>query len=250
MGLRTNEPDLLVSSGNKTDGITRLGEGTQWQETDNNVRCGSSSAKASKGATSDYAASTTSQKEAKRVAISLATFYNTSRYVNSEVITFRVVVHTAGNAAKTEDGRSANHWSIYLILANQTRTVRLNMSNVDGADDLGTFGVTDHDYLLSHSQLAYFDYPVVPGKNVRDFCDLIENQGRNRYRMTGLGNGCRYWCWYLFNDFLGNQYFAVAPADNRNLAAQFYRRLELKYHRESKYVVNTTPSRIEAGQFV
>ncbi|KAL5346514.1 hypothetical protein ACLOAV_008785 [Pseudogymnoascus australis] len=156
---------------------------------------GSGSAKASKskGSTSDYAASTTSQKEAKRVAINLATFYNTSQYVNSEVITFRIVVHTSGNAAKTEDGRSANHWSIYLLLAGQTASVRLNMSNVDGADELGTFGVTGHNYILSQTHLDYFDYPVAPGKKVRDFCDLIDSQGRNRYRMTGLGNGCRYW---------------------------------------------------------
>lgn len=156
---------------------------------------GSGSAKASKskGSTSDYAASTTSQKEAKRVAINLATFYDTSDYVNSEVITFRVVVHTARNAAKTEDGRSANHWSIFLLLAGQTASVRLNMSNVDGADEFGTFGVTSHEYLLSQSQLDHFDYPVAPGRKVHDFCHLIDSKGRNRYRMTGLGNGCRHW---------------------------------------------------------
>ncbi|KFY31119.1 hypothetical protein V493_01381 [Pseudogymnoascus sp. VKM F-4281 (FW-2241)] len=184
-----------------------------------------SAAGASRSSTSDYDSSTSSQKEATRVAVSLDTFNRTSQYVNAEVVTFRVVVHTAGNASFTKDGRSANHWSIFLILAGRSAaSVRLNMSNVDGLDEFGTFGVTDHDYLLSNSQLAYFDYPMVPSKRVRDFCDLIVREGRNMYRMSDLGNGCRYWVWYLFNDFLAYNYFDIASPNRQALASQFYRR--------------------------
>ncbi|KFY41077.1 hypothetical protein V495_05055 [Pseudogymnoascus sp. VKM F-4514 (FW-929)] len=210
---------------------------------------GSSSAKGNQKSTSSYAASTTSEKESKRAAVSLDAFNRTSQYVYSEVATFRVVVHNTGNASKTKDGRSTNHWSIFLLLAGRTRSVRLNMSNVDGSDELGTFGVTDHDYLLSFSHLSYFDFTVVPGKKVHEFCDLIVNKRRNRYVMTGLGNGCRHWVWYLFNDFLKNHYFAVPEQDYRGLSAQFYRRLALKYHRDGNKVY-TFPSEIEMGQFV
>lgn len=149
----------------------------------------SSSARASK---SMYAATTSAEKRAHREATSLESFYRNSQNVFAEVVTVRVVVHTLGSAS-THDGRSGNHWSIFLILAGaKPASVRLNM-NGEGLDYSGHLEVSDKTFHWTTSGIEYFDYPVVPRKTVDDFCKLLTSMGRLNYQMTGTENGCRYW---------------------------------------------------------
>jgi hypothetical protein len=149
------------------------------------------SEKKGKKPTDNYPSLTVSEKMAKRSATSLDAFYNKSENVNAEIDRVRVVVHTWGDR-KSHDGKSVNHWSMFLLIRGRTASVRLNMSS-DGLDEYGHFGVEDKNYLESHSQLEHFDFPVPRGITVNRFLTLITGRGRNRYIMSGTGNGCRYW---------------------------------------------------------
>ena len=48
------------------------------------------------------------------------------------------------------------------------------MSLEHGADDYGTYYVTDHSYALSTSHVAYFDYDAAPGNLVSHFLRLVQ----------------------------------------------------------------------------
>ena len=106
------------------------------------------------------------------------------------VVKIRVVVHTMGLAGWD---KSRNHWSIHLILQGEVSSVRLNMSLANGRDEDGTFSATTHSYVLSDSRLTSFDYGTCAGLTVGHCLQLIHAKGRIRYRMTGSGNGCRFW---------------------------------------------------------
>ena len=109
--------------------------------------------------------------------------------LNETVLTVRVVVHTLGSEGFD---KSKNHWSIYLILEGN-RSVRLNMYLADGLHEYGSFSVRPHSYTVTTSCLTYFDYNVREGLTVGGCLDLIYANRRQNYRMTGTGNGCRFW---------------------------------------------------------
>lgn len=154
---------------------------------------GSSSTKAVKEDKNKYPDYTTAEKKALRDATSLTAFLNTSENLNAKIIAVRIVVHTTGYR-QTHDGRSGNHWSIFLILEGQEtlKSVRLNMMG-DGLDYSGHLQVTDKKFHSTTSRLEEFDYPVASGRTVMDFCTLIRGNRLDRYMMTGTGNGCRFW---------------------------------------------------------
>lgn len=100
----------------------------------------------------------------------------------------RVVVHTLGPAGPSI---SDNHWSIYLLLANNN-SVRINMTAEPGFID-GTLKWTQQSYLLTTSAIRYWEFPVSQGVQFRHIANLIHQLGRQRYDMSGGGSGCRYW---------------------------------------------------------
>lgn len=53
--------------------------------------------------------------------------------------------------------------------------------------------VTPHNYVLSNSTLQYWDFPVNDNLTVKHFTDLITDNKRDVYNMSGGGSGCRYW---------------------------------------------------------
>ena len=110
--------------------------------------------------------------------------------VDATVVKLRFVVHTMGLAGWD---KSRNHWSIFLLFEGETSSVRLNMSLAAGSDENGTFSAALHGFILSNSTLMYFDYNACPGLKVGHCINLIRTKHRDRYRMTGSGNGCRFW---------------------------------------------------------
>lgn len=104
----------------------------------------------------------------------------------------RVVAHTMGPV--TAGGQlSQNHWSIYL-LTQGGGSVRLNMAtNPDPREDKGVFTVTRHAYDLTNSAVHCWDFLAIKHFTVGDVLRLIGRKGRQRYRMTSSGVGCRHW---------------------------------------------------------
>lgn len=103
----------------------------------------------------------------------------------------RVVVHTTGRLGP-QTPMSDNHWSIYLILAHNGGSVRLNMRANPG-DPRGILELSSLAYTKPRSALNYWDYKMREGITVRQVGQLLVQYGRDRYHMSGGGSGCRFW---------------------------------------------------------
>ena len=107
------------------------------------------------------------------------------------VKTVRVVVHTSG--IWPNGTMSDNHWSIYLLLENNNRSVRMNMM-AESDNPKGTLEWSPNlDYTLSTSAIRHWDYPFMSGVTVANVYDLIMGNRRDQYMMSGGGSGCRWW---------------------------------------------------------
>jgi hypothetical protein len=101
----------------------------------------------------------------------------------------RVVVHTYGPKI---DSRSWNHWSIYLILADGSGSVRSNMRAESEGYNNGLLEWSDCGYVQSNSNISHWDYQCKANTKVQDIAKVIYDKGRERYDLVG-GKGCRYW---------------------------------------------------------
>lgn len=109
---------------------------------------------------------------------------------NRIVEKIRIVVHTLG--PWPNGTMSDNHWSIYLILSDQGSSVRANMT-ADLEDPTGRLEWSSLAYEKTNSAIEFWDYPVVSRVSVRQIYWLIMEKGRDKYKMSGGGSGCRYW---------------------------------------------------------
>ena len=105
------------------------------------------------------------------------------------VNTARVIVHNVG---RWPNGMCDNHWSIYLLLEEKPRSVRINMT-AELDDPTGKLYWTYHDYVMITSKIESWDYPVKPGLTVASVYNLIMGNKRDQYTMSGGGSGCRWW---------------------------------------------------------
>ena len=105
------------------------------------------------------------------------------------VICIRIVVHTLGPAGPT---MSDNHWSIYLLLANDQGSIRMNM-RANPEEVTGILSWSHQAYLLTTSALRHWDFPIFQSVQVRQVASALYQSGRHRYDMSGGGSGCRYW---------------------------------------------------------
>ncbi|KAH8802541.1 hypothetical protein F5884DRAFT_887183 [Xylogone sp. PMI_703] len=112
----------------------------------------------------------------------------------------RVVVHTLGQLGPRTP-MSDNHWSIYLILADNKGSVRVNMR----AEFDDPQGILDWEpslpFTLPYSALNYWDYQLREGISVGWIYRLLISNGRDQYRFSGGGYGCRYWVYTIISDF-------------------------------------------------
>jgi len=108
------------------------------------------------------------------------------------VTTIRVTVHTTGKFFEG-DTCSGNHASIYLILADGSGSIRLNMIKAGPTDTKGTFQTTHCGYTESNSTLHHFDIKAHDGLKVKDALALVEGNRRDKYELARSGVGCRFW---------------------------------------------------------
>ena len=103
--------------------------------------------------------------------------------------TVRVTVHTYGPKV---DGASWNHWSIYLILEDESGSVRSNMRAEFEGYDNGLLEWSDCPYTQTNSAIKHWDFACRADTTVQDIAGTIYGKGRERYDLKG-GKGCRYW---------------------------------------------------------
>ncbi len=107
----------------------------------------------------------------------------------NKITHIRIVVHTTGPAGPVT---SDNHWSIYLLLAENGGSVRVNI-RAEFGDPTGRLEWTKQAYTLTHSAIRHWDFQVVGEVHVKDIAEHIYSLRRERYDMSGGGSGCRWW---------------------------------------------------------
>lgn len=126
----------------------------------------------------------------------IPSFHNTeslSRKMSYYSTDNRIVTHARVVAHLSQDlggGVSENHWSVYLLLEDET-SIRMNMAA--GDDGIGRLEFTPYNYQLTTSALRHWDYAMVAGVPVSYIYTMTYNFGRDRYQFSGGGSGCRYW---------------------------------------------------------
>ena len=107
------------------------------------------------------------------------------------VKSFRVVVHTLG--AWPNRIMSDNHWSIYLLLKDNDRSVHMDMiAESDSPKGILEWS-PDLAYTLPHSAIQHWDYSFKSGVTVAKVYNLIMEKHRDQYSISGGGSGCRWW---------------------------------------------------------
>ena len=106
----------------------------------------------------------------------------------------RVVVYTTG-PLNLNTPMSDNHQSIYLLLAKNQGSLRLNMRGEwdDKKDMWNTTGIlecTTYAYTMTTSRIDNQDYKV-PDITIRQIYTLLQNKERDAYNMSGGGSSCR-----------------------------------------------------------
>jgi hypothetical protein len=108
---------------------------------------------------------------------------------NSIVTHARVVAHLSQDFG---GGHSENHWSVYCLLQGGG-AVRMNMVAPEYGVPEGRLDLSIYDYQLTNSALQHWDYTMAGGLTFKNVRDLVLSYGRDRYRFSGGGSGCRYW---------------------------------------------------------
>jgi hypothetical protein len=104
----------------------------------------------------------------------------------------RVVVHTFGLISETSS-QSHNHWSIYLVLANNEGSIRMNMRAKEAQYSNGVLKWSEQSYTMSNSAIRVWDFRCVAGITVCHISRLVYQMGRQKYDMSVGGSGCRFW---------------------------------------------------------
>lgn len=104
----------------------------------------------------------------------------------------RVVAHTLGQLGP-QTPMSNNHWSVYFVLADNGGSVRANM-RAEFDDPKGFLDwLPLLLYTLPNSAVKYWDYQLVEGISAGVIYQFLIDNGRDQYRMSGGGYGCRFW---------------------------------------------------------
>jgi hypothetical protein len=69
----------------------------------------------------------------------------------------------------------------------------MNMVAPEYGDPQGRLDLSTYNYQLTTSALKHWDYTMAEGLKFKDVRDLVLSYGRERYRFSGGGSGCRYW---------------------------------------------------------
>lgn len=112
---------------------------------------------------------------------------------NCVVTHFRVVAHTMGPVV--EGGvLSQNHWSIYLVHANGSVRLSMELRNPKSNSSKGQLYITSYGYTdVSTSAVRSWEFQASENVAIYYVIQLILDNGRWDYDMDKGGVGCRHW---------------------------------------------------------
>lgn len=107
----------------------------------------------------------------------------------------RIVVHEEGDA--WQNGMSDNHWSIFLVLAGNQGSVRMNMS-ATAEDTTGNLYWSAFGYAISNSAITHWDLPttgpVTSPKYTSQSWVVVEIALLCQEEAQDAVGGCEYHC--------------------------------------------------------
>lgn len=110
---------------------------------------------------------------------------------------------------ETEMGK-VFHWQIYLTTTNDMYImINMTLPLFKGSSTNGILKMEEKIYGISKSISSKINITNVDGKTVKDFKDVILNNGYNKYKFTDNGEGCRYWVSLVISLFEENRLIAL-----------------------------------------
>jgi hypothetical protein len=134
-----------------------------------------------------------------------------------------------------------NHWGAFLQIG-QDRSVRVDMAADYGYDGRrGKIHISSKSYSHTNHDVMTLSFDLQQTRTVQQIFELINNNGRDRYRFTEEIEGCRYWIWVFICDLQAAGIINADSGDRTWAAVSFY----WKYPQGS----GSDPREVKPGQF-
>lgn len=109
-----------------------------------------------------------------------------------------------------DEGGGANHWVVFLQVG-PMRSVKVDMTlSADGVT--GVILLSSKSYGYSDNFIVHVNIPTLNHPTVQDILDVITKNGRDRYKFSVNGEGCRHWIYVFICDLENASYIASGSA--------------------------------------
>ena len=104
------------------------------------------------------------------------------------------------------------HWRLFFQLGMQS--IEFN-SQKRTADGITTLYIDHRQYKCSNRQPSIGEMEINLSRpfKVQEIVDFILGKGRDRYKLTEGGSGCRYWCQTVVHDLEDNHFVRGGSSD-------------------------------------
>lgn len=128
-------------------------------------------------------------------------FNNAENHLNKQVTRVYICAYKNENNEGADGLPPTNHWATFLQTGNP-ESIRLDMAPGYGTDGTrGKIRITMQDYIYTYDAIKTLGFDVVRNTMAQEFCDAINERGRERYNFTNELEGCRYWIYTILSDW-------------------------------------------------
>lgn len=155
----------------------------------------------------------------------------------------RMIAYGNQDNANTDSGRSpTNMWAIFLGIR-ERYSIRLEMvRDLTYESAIGDMTIESKKHFGSYNSVKSFDLAVTELLPARSYVDSIIAGGRDRFRFSNAGEGCRHWVHTVIADWEAEG-FLVAGTHQKALDDVSY------YYHASANVTDRVPRAVEQGTF-
>lgn len=144
-------------------------------------------------------------------------------HLHSQIGSIHICGYINHENAGDEDGNPpTNHWGAFLELS-QGGSVRLDMAPGYGSDGLrGKIDISSKEYSLTNNAIKTLTFPLTAEATVSTIIEIINSNGRDRYKFTEEWEGCRFWMFTFISDLEASGIVSSGSGDATWDAVSFY----------------------------